>query len=239
MKKTTLAIGLGLALGISSVGANAALVNGSILRIDTPTNGGGLTQPTNGSYFGMLTDFGLLYTRLVQGADGGIVLGTSQDTNGNGGHTGVPNGTESGGIDRGWNFFSNTGVHFTSLPTNVLSASGNTASVDFSGWRVNWSTISSINMGGGTQVYNGTTYNNGTGIATITCAATCGNGDTYVLDYAAIVPQGDPSNFGGVSYTLRLTGTISAVPIPAAVWLLGSGLIGLVGVARRRKVLAA
>ena len=30
-------------------------------------------------------------------------------------------------------------------------------------------------------------------------------------------------------------GTVSAVPVPAAVWLFGSGLLGLVGVARRRK----
>jgi hypothetical protein len=28
--------------------------------------------------------------------------------------------------------------------------------------------------------------------------------------------------------------SISAVPVPAAVWLFGSGLLGLIGVARRR-----
>jgi len=31
------------------------------------------------------------------------------------------------------------------------------------------------------------------------------------------------------------TGDVAAVPIPAAAWLLGSGLIGLVGIARRKK----
>lgn len=40
----------------------------------------------------------------------------------------------------------------------------------------------------------------------------------------------DPT-LGKVSYV----GTVSAVPVPAAVWLFGSGLLGLVGVSRRRK----
>jgi hypothetical protein len=28
---------------------------------------------------------------------------------------------------------------------------------------------------------------------------------------------------------------VSAVPVPAAVWLFGSGLLGLVGISRRKK----
>lgn len=39
---------------------------------------------------------------------------------------------------------------------------------------------------------------------------------------------------GGYDSGLALVGT-TAVPVPAAVWLFGSGLIGLVGIARRKK----
>jgi hypothetical protein len=39
--------------------------------------------------------------------------------------------------------------------------------------------------------------------------------------------------FLGIS--LVLEGTLTAVPVPAAVWLFGSGLIGLIGIATRKK----
>jgi len=46
-----------------------------------------------------------------------------------------------------------------------------------------------------------------------------------------------------VSYILDVSGTdfvrlsvVSSVPVPAAVWLFGSGLLGLIGVARRKQV---
>ena len=37
------------------------------------------------------------------------------------------------------------------------------------------------------------------------------------------------------SYSIVINGTVSAIPVPAAVWLFGSGLIGLAGFAKRNK----
>ena len=50
---------------------------------------------------------------------------------------------------------------------------------------------------------------------------------------------GTDSTFKNATFTLSSTGNLSydvppAVPVPAAVWLLGSALVGLVGVARRK-----
>jgi hypothetical protein len=45
--------------------------------------------------------------------------------------------------------------------------------------------------------------------------------------------QGFNANFDAQSLTV--TGYTPAIPVPAAVWLFGSGLLGLVGVARRKK----
>ena len=43
------------------------------------------------------------------------------------------------------------------------------------------------------------------------------------------------ATFGGTATAVSYDPGLSSVPVPAAVWLLGSGLLGLVGVARRKK----
>ena len=53
-------------------------------------------------------------------------------------------------------------------------------------------------------------------------------------------PLGGEWNFealgsGGLVSNLNNFYLIQAVPVPAAVWLFGSGLLGLVGMARRKK----
>ena len=51
---------------------------------------------------------------------------------------------------------------------------------------------------------------------------------------------GDEADLSGgtMQGTYPISQSISAVPVPAAVWLFGSGLVGLIGVARRRKSVA-
>jgi hypothetical protein len=74
--------------------------------------------------------------------------------------------------------------------------------------------------------------------------------DFITLNFTALAPVGTAINIGvgiggpwqdgnllNVDPTyVGATVTVSAVPVPAAVWLFGSGLLGLVGVARRRQV---
>ncbi len=243
-----------------NMSASAALASDAVLNFEPGVlahvgSGSHGLSIASGSYFGLDTDssgrVSLLGESVPVLQNEGLFIGTVQLASGS--HRGPVDGSENPGIDNPWSYFGSTGMHYASTPTNVLTDDGNgNATVDFSGWGVTWGGIPAINLGGGLQdcgtandgicvdPVNGTdiagTFDNGTGIATVTCAVDCAEGDTYTLDYTAIVPQADASNFGGVLYVLHLEGTIASVPVPAAVWLFGSGLLSLAGVARCRRL---
>lgn len=103
---------------------------------------------------------------------------------------------------------------------NTTIANGDVIAVNLSSYFANW---------------NGTDFNQGTANALGTVTSVVGNAFAYTLDWTSLIAGGPP--FGGQVGTWHFagTGTVAAVPLPAAVWLLGSGLIGMVGVARRRK----
>ncbi len=243
--KTLLSTSIALALAGTSLSANSALTTSAVLDF-TGTFGldaGGST--------------GIILTPIQSGPDGGIHIGVTQDTNGHNSHGGASHINE-GGLDKEWLFSGNSGMHFTASPITVVdndvnNDGGFTKTLDFSGWRMTWNAIPSIPLGGGIQdcgtstdgicvtsnpepVDIAGTYDNGSGLATITCStASCSNSSTFTLTYAAVVPMADTTNFDGTPYSLDITGKVNAVPVPAAAWLFGSGLAGLIAVSRRTK----
>ena len=60
-----------------------------------------------------------------------------------------------------------------------------------------------------------------------------GNGTITPIQNASGLGVWALSATGDLTYTIP--GVVSAVPLPAAVWLLGSGLLGLAGIGRRKK----
>lgn len=252
MNKKILTGAVATALSLTSFGA-LALNNTSVLSFTTGTStvtscgfgtlvgqtcftGGSLSIPTGtevtdmaGSYFAMDT---VVTDAIFQPNEKNSMTDLG---------AGVALGGLIGFVDVPWVFGGPLGQHYVTGTTGGtgLQALTNTT-INMQGWTVFYNG-GDIDMGSGVSsadaraVSNGGTLPDGN-TANLTCsdANLCGAGATYVLDYTAVVPTG---GFATIAYTLHLEGAlteVAAVPVPAAVWLFGSGLLGLVGVARRK-----
>lgn len=217
--------------------AEAALSSSALLAFDTGyqiCDSSGVCTGMTGSYFSVDTNDDGSFTAyesigISPGTDGGLLVGQAQLASNS--HSGYPDGTEIAPFDSPWTFLGNTGMHQSTTPTYIISDDGvGNVQLDFSGWSAVWNGNPDIDLGG-----DSANYASETGLATVTCGIDCSQGDSFTLDYAAHVPLNN-SGLGGVYWGIHLEGTISAVPVPAAIWLFGSGLIALFAASRKRVV---
>ena len=229
MKKTVISTALATVFGVATMSTQAATLNaGDILTINSGVyNTDAYGNPINvasGSWLAFDTND----DSKTQGGEQSPITGLNGITVGS---TQGPNDIDA------WTFLA-PGTHFT-----TVAPTGSTAGLDMSGWFVHWYD-SDINLGSGAWT-PGNCDASWMGCESVTFAESTGffswsgvYDDAYTLWYSATVPEGDASGFGGVQYIVYYEGIVlaaaSEIPVPAAVWLLGSGLLTLVGVARRR-----
>ncbi len=149
----------------------------------------------------------------TQYAADGIIFDGGWEILNESGNFGVPalSGTNFAGFNIGISGSTNTiGMSFTNAITNI---SGYLGSVDAGTWNI-------------------ATYLNGSLVSATSVSYVGSAYASFALsslnaDYVTIT--------GSTQYGVLEDLSFSAVPVPAAVWLFGSGLIGLIGFAKRKK----
>ena len=107
----------------------------------------------------------------------------------------------------------------------------NILTLDLSSWSMVWC-CQLFNMGSSSDLVAGSRCVGSSCSTPIITTYDAATGE-FTAAWDAVVVGGA---FNGQFGSWSITGNVSAVPVPAALWLFGSGLIALTGLARRQKV---
>lgn len=226
--KTILSVLFGVTLGAGAMAPQAAMLNaGDLLKItsgvpaDYDSNGNPVGV-ASGSWFGVDTNGNGALSEVERrvigpGSLGGLMVGAIQ---------------APGEIDEEGSFFGQSGWLYTvSAPTSgdgTLNLSGLSWSwngVDWNFGGAAWTPSNTADFGAPSSGY-------ANGIAQFSWSGVYG--DSYSLWFATTEPVGSSTGCGGCQFFWHLEGTVQAAPqvlapVPAAAWLFGSGLLGLLG----------
>jgi hypothetical protein len=265
MKKTALSVAMYMAYGLSAsgtvsaqginvfdyigTGALATAPGGAKGSCDMPTGswysiiGGDLTcGGTGGSTYADYRSFRSAGSTAIPGPNGQLnmnIINTITQSNDIVGHNTGNMIDRDSYVEAGWNYeptiFSDEGwaAHFTTSPLTVVEADAMIAKVNMSGWRLAWHG-EAINLGSGFAYAfsNDGIWGNGNDILDYFVP----NASSGLASYAGLAVTCCGDNSVG-NYYLHLEGSFipSVVPVPAAIWLMGSGMFGLLGFARRTR----
>jgi len=237
MKFTMTKIAALAAMAFASTGAHAVLTSTNTLSIGgdattVTTSFGGYTVGTNGPLADSFFTMGGNPNKLAMDTQYAYLYG---------GVLSLSGATQSAFTN--WTYYGAPGINKTTgTGISIISASGDTAIVDMSGWKVDWNLnvanpTFNVDMGSGAF---GTGFVSGQGQVTCATGSGCGLGSAYTLKYTATVPANSPA-FANVKYYLELHGTVGqAALVPEAstygMMLAGLGLVGF-AVRRRKQVI--